>query len=55
MIELGGKKANMHLEEKPQQILDEIQSIVLQQQSEFNRIWEGMLQELANEKIFSHR
>jgi polyphosphate kinase len=52
MIELGGKKANMHLEEKPQQILDEIQNIVLQQQSEFNRIWEGILQELKSEKIF---
>src|SRR4051812_2646582 len=52
MIELGGKKANMHLEEKPQQILDEIQIIVLQQQSEFNRIWEGILEELKNEKIF---
>ncbi len=52
MIELGGKKGNMHLEEKPQQILDQIQSIVLQQQSEFTRIWEGILQELKKEKIF---
>jgi polyphosphate kinase len=52
MIELGGKKANMHLEEKPQQIVDDIQNIVLQQQSEFNRIWEGILQELRSEKIF---
>src|ERR1043166_10008439 len=39
MIQLGGKKANMHLEEQPQKILDEIQNIVLDQQSEFNRIW----------------
>jgi len=52
MIELGGKKANMHLEEKPQQILDEIQTIVLQQQNEFNRIWESILDELKDEKIF---
>jgi len=52
MIELGGKKSNMHLEEKPQQILDEIQTIVLQQQSEFNRIWEGILEELKKENIF---
>src|SRR5690349_1440593 len=52
MIELGGKKGNMHLEEKPEQILDEIQTIVLEQQSEFTRIWEGILQELKNEKIF---
>jgi polyphosphate kinase len=26
--------------------------IVLQQQNEFNRIWEGILTELANEKIY---
>ena len=52
MIELGGKKANMHLEEKPDQILDEIQTIVLQQQGEFNRIWQGILEELNKEKIF---
>ncbi len=52
MIELGGKRTNMHLEEKPQQILDQIQTIVLQQQSEFNRIWQGMMQELKKEKIF---
>ena len=42
----------MHLEEKPQQILDEIQTIVLEQQSEFNRIWEGIFEELKKEKIF---
>ena len=33
-----GKKARMHLEESPQKILDSIQHIVLEQQSEFNRI-----------------
>src|SRR5215470_1612285 len=52
MIELGGKKANMHLEEKPLQILDEIQNVVLQQQSEFNRIWIDILEELKKEKIY---
>lgn len=52
MIELGGKKANMHLEDKPQQILDQIQTIVLQQQNEFNRIWQHILEELNKEKIF---
>ncbi len=41
----------MHLEEDPQQILDDIQLIVLQQQSEFNRIWEDILVELKKEKI----
>ena len=48
---LLGKK-NMHLEENPQKILDDIQIIVLQQQNEFNRIWDGILEELENEKIF---
>jgi polyphosphate kinase len=52
MIELGGKKGNMHLEENPQSILDQIQVIVLQQQNEFNRIWDDILLELAKEKVF---
>jgi polyphosphate kinase len=46
------KKLNMHLEEDPQFILDQIQTIVLQQQNEFNRIWEGILLELKKENIF---
>ncbi len=46
------KRANMHMEEKPQAILDQIQMIVLQQQNEFNRIWNGILKELKKEKIF---
>jgi polyphosphate kinase len=46
-----GKK-NIHLEENPQQILDDIQLIVLKQQNEFDRIWEGIIDELKNEKIF---
>jgi polyphosphate kinase len=48
---LVGKK-NMHVEENPQQILDEIQWIVLQQQNEFHRIWEKILKELEKEKIY---
>src|SRR5258706_3046072 len=51
MIQFGSK-ANMHLETDPQQILDEIQMIVLNQQSEFNRIWEDVLKELNEKKIF---
>ena len=51
MIEIG-TKANMHLESEPEKILDEIQLIVLNQQSEFNRIWEGIMEELKKEKIF---
>src|SRR6201988_4635970 len=43
MIEVGGNsrtKINMHLEQSPETILDEIQLTVLRQQNEFNRIWE---------------
>ncbi|HYF31476.1 MAG TPA: polyphosphate kinase 1 [Chitinophagaceae bacterium] len=53
MAELGGKKKlAMHLEESPDKILEEIQAIVLEQQSDFNRIWEGIFAELQKEKIF---
>lgn len=52
MVEFAGKKKlNMHLEEDPQSILDQIQVIVLQQQNEFNRIWENILTELKKENI----
>jgi len=51
MIQLGNK-ANMHLEEDPQQILDEIQMTVLNQQGEFNRIWDDVLKEMNQQKIF---
>jgi polyphosphate kinase len=56
MIELEEKlqkaKANMHLEESPEKILEEIQLIVLKQQNEFNRVWEEIIEELRKEKIF---
>jgi polyphosphate kinase len=51
MIEFGSK-GKMHLEEDPESILEEIQMTVLSQQSEFNRIWEGILDELREQKIF---
>jgi polyphosphate kinase len=54
MVEYGGAKAKatMHLETEPQKILDEIQMIVLSQQSEFNRIWEKTQEELKKNGIF---
>ena len=52
MIELGAKKANMHLEDNPEQILDQIQMIVLDQQNEFNRIWHGILKEMEGQNVF---
>ncbi len=48
---LFGKK-NMHLETNPAQILEDIQTIVLQQQNEFHRIWDGILKEMEGEGIF---
>jgi polyphosphate kinase len=51
MIQFGNK-ANMHLENDPQQIIDEIQMTVLNQQGEFNRIWEEVQKKLNEQKIF---
>lgn len=53
MIEFAEKRKrlNMHLENNPQQILDQIQTIVLQQQNEFNRIWVNIQKELKKEKV----
>jgi len=47
-----GNKAKMHLEVNPEQILQAIQVTVLNQQSEFNRIWDNILHELKKENIF---
>jgi polyphosphate kinase len=47
-----GNKSQMHMEESPDKILEEIQTIVLRQQSEFNRIWDNISGELEKEKIF---
>jgi polyphosphate kinase len=52
MTEVGSRLKNMHLEEAPAKILDQIQQIVLEQQSEFNKIWEQIRHELGKEKIF---
>lgn len=51
MIQFGAK-AKMHLEQDAEGILQDIQMAVLNQQSEFNRIWSGILEELKTEKIF---
>src|SRR5882724_9295850 len=49
----GGKsKINMHMEVSPEKILNDIQEVVLEQQDEFDAIWQGIRQELENEKIF---
>ena len=53
MIELRGKgkKLEMHLEVHSQSILDDIQTIVLEQQNEFNRIWKNIVRDLKKENI----
>ncbi len=50
MIEFGNR-SNMHLELAPQAILEEIQETVLEQQKEFDRIWNEILRELKKERI----
>lgn len=52
MSEFGNKIKNMHLEQSPDIILDEIQQKVLQQQTEFTQIWERIRQEMEKEKIY---
>lgn len=47
-----GQKRNMHLEINPSLILEEIQDKVLEQQKEFERIWNEILRELKKQKIF---
>lgn len=51
MVQIGSK-AKMHLEEHPERILEEIQMTVLNQQSEFNRIWENIFKEMNEQKVF---
>jgi polyphosphate kinase len=51
MIELGSK-ANMHLENSPGKILEEISFKVTNQQNQFNRTWANILEELKAQRIF---
>jgi polyphosphate kinase 1 len=51
MIQFG-TKGKMHMEVNPEKILEEIQMMVLNQQIEFNRIWEGILEEMRSQKIY---
>ena len=54
MSEYSGSKSklNMHLEASPERILNDIQSIVLEQGDEFDAIWSGIRKEMENEKIY---
>ncbi|MCC6289991.1 MAG: polyphosphate kinase 1 [Chitinophagaceae bacterium] len=48
----AGKKLRMHLEQQPQKILNDIQTIVLEQQAEFDGIWKNIFNELKRQQIF---
>src|SRR5450432_476121 len=48
----GKSKINMHLEISPEKILTDINATVLEQQEEFDVIWEGIRKLLEKEKIF---
>src|SRR5579872_4709735 len=54
MAEFSGSKskANMHLEQSPEKILNDIQGIVLEQGDTFDAVWEGIRTEMEGEKIF---
>ncbi|HVV06186.1 MAG TPA: polyphosphate kinase 1 [Puia sp.] len=54
MSEYSGRrgKINMHLEVSPDKILNDIQSMVLEQNEEFDTIWSDIRKELEKEKIF---
>ncbi|HUQ66033.1 MAG TPA: hypothetical protein VM101_07750, partial [Flavitalea sp.] len=52
MVDFGAKLRNMHLEQDPADILSDIQEIVLDQQGEFNRIWDEVRHELEVKNIF---
>jgi polyphosphate kinase len=55
MVELLEKKKSLNIDilDSPQLILDEIQKVVLKQQSEFNRIWGNINRELIKRKIYA--
>lgn len=50
-IQKGRKKPNMHLENDPARVLNDIQVMVLRQQSEFDRIWTGLKSEMRKNKV----
>jgi polyphosphate kinase len=54
MSEYSGRKTriNMHLEVSPEKILGDIQSMVLEQNEEFDTIWSDIRKEMEKEKVF---
>lgn len=53
MIEFGKKSdLKMHVEQNPEQIMEEIRQKVLLQQNEFNRIWNEIIIEMKHQQVF---
>lgn len=50
--DFGKKRLQMHMEDSPSLVLNEIQHVVLKQQNEFDRIWEEIQNQLKNQRIF---
>ena len=50
--ETGSRKLRMHMEQSPSMVLNDIQHVVLKQQSEFDRIWEDIQFQLKKQRIF---
>lgn len=47
-----GRASKMHLEENPDEILEDIQNSVINQQQEFNRIWKEIEDEMKAENVY---
>ena len=52
MIKVAHSKAKMHLEQHPDKILGQIMSIVLTQQSQFEKIYRELVVEMESRKIY---
>jgi len=52
MVKVSPSKAKMHLEQNPDKILSQIMSIVLAQQSQFERIYRELVAEMESRNVF---
>jgi polyphosphate kinase len=52
MIQLHNKNTKHYFGKNPKKILNKIYDILLQQEDEFNRIWQKIINELKKEKVF---
>ncbi len=52
LIKFNDKKSNNYLGKNPQKILENIHSVILRQQEDFNRIWKKLIVDLKKENVF---